>query len=101
MAGKRQHFVPRFLQQAFSSRLDGDTLLTYVYRKGKSPFETSTRHVGVGNYFYSKSNDSFLDDLITEAEQQKYSGLVRQLRIDGDLGSVETQHIAEMMAHIL
>ncbi len=69
MSGKRQHFVPQFLQRPFASLEDGKSCLTYVYRKNKLPFETSTRHVGVGNHFYSKSDDAFLDDLITEAEQ--------------------------------
>lgn len=72
MAGKRQHYIPRFLQRGFLDASDSKADRTWLYRRGTKPRLVGIRDVGVGEYFYSKlSSDGIktLDDLITESER--------------------------------
>jgi hypothetical protein len=41
MAGKRQHFIPQFIQSGFASHVSGDEIYTWVYRKEAKPFNTN------------------------------------------------------------
>jgi uncharacterized protein DUF4238 len=79
MGGKRQHFVPRFLQSGFGSHRNGDEVFTWVYRKGAATFNTNVANVGVEGLFYTEGDDPYVDDLITEAESD-FSKLVEDLR---------------------
>lgn len=100
MAGKRHHIIPRFLQKGFASRIDGEAIFTWLYRKGKvGPKEVSTKDTIVSEHFYGKGELS-ADDVITELERTSLSPLVDSLR-DGrcDL-LVESQNISELIAHL-
>lgn len=73
MAGKRQHYIPRFLQRGFLA--DGGTGAerTYLHRRNAQPTLVGIRDVGVEEYFYSKLNidgSANLDDVITAIEQE-------------------------------
>lgn len=71
MAGRRQHYIPRFLQRGFlAACLDGKER-TWLHRRGAAPKLVGISDVGVSEYFYSRpSNDGVrtLDDRITEIE---------------------------------
>jgi hypothetical protein len=98
MSGKRQHFVPRFLQAGFASHKRGESSLTWVYRRGKEPFNTNIINVGVEGQFYSIDGDGTADDGLTALEGQ-FSALVGDLK----LGSVEASRAArlpELIAHL-
>src|SRR5688500_17203019 len=71
MAGRRQHYIPQFLQRGFLSTQSDQADLTWLHLRNTPPRLVSTRDVGVGEYFYSKlaaDGSSTLDDLITELE---------------------------------
>jgi hypothetical protein len=78
VAGKRQHYLPVFLQTGFASSPNGRR--TWLYRKNAEAKEVGIRDVGSEEYFYGDASDTTLDDEITEAETTEYSNLVHQLR---------------------
>jgi hypothetical protein len=81
MAGKRHHIIPRFLMKGFASRVDGENIFTWVYRKKSNPFEANTKNINIENYFYGKENENaYADDKITLLEKNKLSPLVNELR---------------------
>jgi hypothetical protein len=98
MTGKRQHFLPRFLQKGFASRVRGDDLFTWVYGKDKHAFETNTINVGVEGKFYAANGDSEVDRMITEAEGG-FASAIDQLRA-GAAGPVAAGYIPELLAHL-
>ncbi|PSB57884.1 DUF4238 domain-containing protein [Chamaesiphon polymorphus] len=98
MAGIRQHFIPRFLQNGFASHVTGDKFCTWVYRKGVEPFNANTTKTGVEGYFYSQDDDPQVDDEITAAES-RFTSLVNNLRNEGETAKLESDKIAELIAH--
>lgn len=109
MAGKRQHYVPRFLQRGF---LDNSTLeaeRTWLHRRGAPARLVGIRDVGVGEYFYSKLGTGgarTLDDLITDLEgplDQEIKAL-RTMPIDQTVDAAVaarlTAHLAMRTAHM-
>lgn len=97
MAGKRQHFIPQFLQRGFLTRVQRNQEFTCVYRKNAAPFQTNIKNVGVEGFFYSAAeNDA--DEVITGAEDG-LGRLVNELRRgDGELP--ETARFPELFAHL-
>jgi hypothetical protein len=98
MSGKRQHFIPRFLQEGFASHRNGDEAFTWVYRKGKSAFNTNIINVGIEGLFYTEAQDTEVDDAITDAENA-FSNLVQELRI-GRCDTACHPQIATLLAHL-
>jgi hypothetical protein len=98
MAGKRQHFIPRFLQEGFASHTSGDEAFTWVHRKGAPPFKANIINVGVEGRFYTEEDDTHADDLITDAEGP-FSTLVQTLRTSTP-GAVSDPQIARLIAHL-
>ena len=98
MAGKRQHFIPRFLQEGFASHTTGDAAFTWVYRKGTPPFTTNIINVGVESLFYTEEDDTQADDLITDAEGP-FSTLVHTLRTTTP-AAVSDPDIPRLIAHL-
>ncbi|PXX28030.1 MULTISPECIES: hypothetical protein [Burkholderia] len=109
MAGKRQHYVPRFLQRGFLNDPLDEAQRTWLHRRGAKERLVGIRDVGVGEYFYSKlSTDgtATLDDLITEVE----GDLDRELsilkgaqlgeRIDPCVAARLTAHLMMRTAHV-
>lgn len=72
MAGRRQHYIPRFLQRGFLAERDTVAERTYLHRRDAQPTLVGIRDVGVGEDFYSKftgDGTKSLDDLITDIER--------------------------------
>lgn len=99
MSGKRQHFIPRFLQSGFSSHSSGDEIFTWVYRKNVEPFNTNIINTGVEGYFYSQDVDSQVDDNITAAEKS-FCELVDALRNGSKEATNDSDALAELIAHL-
>jgi hypothetical protein len=97
MSGKRQHFIPRFLQAGFASRGTNGDVFTWVHRKGEPAFECNTKNVGVEGQFYTEGADTTADDAITDAERA-FSSLVALLRDSGPSAVIETA-IPSLIAH--
>jgi hypothetical protein len=73
MAGKRQHYVPKFLQRGFLARKrsESEGEWTWWHFRGDSPKPLAITHIGVEEYFYSrlsKDGGRTLDDVITDRE---------------------------------
>jgi hypothetical protein len=98
MSGKRQHYIPRFLQEGFASRKNRDAVFTWVYRKGQRPVDTNIINVGVEGFFYTKTDDTEVDDLITKQEGP-LSELVSALR-ESESVEVSDDRIPLLIGHL-
>lgn len=98
MAGKRQHYIPRFLQEGFASHTEGSAVYTWVYRKGITPFNANIANVGVEGEFYTEGADTEVDDLITDAEGT-WASLIRAMR-SGKQADLADPQIPVLIAHL-
>lgn len=98
MSGKRQHFIPRFLQQGFVSRRTKGESFTWVYRKNAAPFETNIINSGVESFFYSTADED-ADPDITDAENE-FSSLLDDLRDGKSTALQDSQRIGALFAHL-
>jgi len=99
MAGKKNHIIPKWLQNGFASRVNGENVFTWVYRKNSEPFETNIGNSIAENYFFGKKGELNADDEMTDVETYKLSPLMNKLR-DGSLGFENSRsQIAELIAH--
>ena len=98
MAGKRQHFIPRFLQKGFASRVTKSGTFTWVFRRGVPPFNTNIINVGEEGHFYTYDSDVEADVLITKAESE-FSDLLHSIR-GGVASSLSDSRLPQMIAHL-
>ncbi len=101
MSGKRHHIVPRLLQKGFASRIQGKTVLTWLYNKktGVSKTDLSTKDIMVSENFYGKKGSLNVDDEITNIEEKKLTPLINSLRNMGCNFAESRNEIAELIAH--
>ncbi|SPC18466.1 hypothetical protein [Cupriavidus taiwanensis] len=109
MAGKRQHYIPRFLQRGFLAERTGDAERTWLHRRGTTARLVGIRDVGVGEFFYSKlpdAGENALDDLITSLECDIHTdlqGLQQAPRgdvVDSRIPARITTHLTLRTAHV-
>jgi hypothetical protein len=106
MAGKRQHYIPRFLQRGFlidrtSPATEAER--TWLHRLGAPARLVSIADVGVEDWFYSRKGlpgELTLDDAITEFEKS-FSRDVAILRrfLPGIV--VDPEHAAKTVVHLV
>lgn len=78
MAGKRHHYIPRFLQRGFlDEKAKKD--YTFMYLDGGAKRPSKIDNVGVEGFFYSAEGETDLDDKITALEG-KYAQQINELR---------------------
>jgi hypothetical protein len=70
MAGRRHHYLPRFLQRPFAHRQSGKEFYVYAHHRVRGPYPTNVVNLGQERDFYGAPNDTALDDEITRGEQQ-------------------------------
>jgi hypothetical protein len=99
VSGKRQHYIPQFLQKGFDSHSIGDEVFTWVFRKGEKPFNPNINNVGVEGYFYSENGDQILDETISSAETG-YAELVESIRKSNSVNKAQSKAISELIAHL-
>ena len=100
MAGRRQHTIPRFILKGLQSRISGDEVFVWLYRRGSKAVETNIKNVGTDRDFYGKSGQGTLDDQITELEGS-YSSLLDMLRSQTKSGPVcDAETIPNLIAHL-
>lgn len=87
MAGKRQHYIPRFLLDGFASRIQGENSYVWCFRKDSPPFESNTEKVGLQNIFYGDPGTDSLDEFITNKLETRHSTCVSQVRHERRLTS--------------
>lgn len=101
MGGKRQHYIPRFLQRGFLDGQDVGAERTWLHTRGTEPRLVGIRDVGVGEEFYSKlsaDGSKTLDELITELESGPIEDLSTIKRIPvGDL--IDPAIAVRLVAH--
>ena len=103
MAGKDQHYLPKFLQKGFKSADSGKKRdKTWVYRFDSVPTQ-SNRIEGIGHspYFYSGPSDGkklSLDEEITDVENTRLWRLVDRLR-ESQAGAADCPQDAAFLFH--
>jgi hypothetical protein len=95
--GRRQHYLPQFLQRGFTS--DDARKRTWLYRTGVAPREVGIRDVGVEEQFYSNVDDPALDDAITKIEAEEFSGAIEQMRNE-KIGYLVNASVPKLVAHL-
>lgn len=99
MAGKRHHFLPRFLLSGFASKVQKNEAYCWVYRKAGQHFEANITKVGVEKFFYGDLDNDFADSVITDAEP-KYAEFLNELRSSSVDRPVDPLLAAEFTVHL-
>ena len=105
MAGKRQHYIPRFLQRGFlapGNVADGGDR-TWLHLRGRTPRLTGIRDVGVESHFYSRpSHDGSrtLDDLITDIESVFLGDLRYACEAEVEQ-RLDSDRVARLVTHLM
>lgn len=106
MAGKRQHYIPRFLQRGFlanSSCLANKKDRTWLHRIGYPARLVGIKDIGVEDWFYSRKSaagEVTLDDAITEFELS-FSRNIKNLRSTEPGTSVDPVYAAQTVMHLV
>lgn len=109
MAGRRQHYVPQFLQRGFLVDADEEAERTWLHRRSAEARLVGIRDVGVREYFYSKlstDGSASLDDLITSQERGLDADLASMrstpagTEIDPTIAARLTAHLTLRTAHV-
>ena len=98
MSGTRHHFIPRFLQKGFASRLTTKDTYCWTFSIGKEAYQANIKNIGIENLFYSVTSETELDDKITYEEANVYVPLIDRLRTN-EFGDHDIEPICEMLAH--
>lgn len=99
MAGIRHHILPRFLLKGFASKVAGQAVFTWVYRKGGKVFEANIVNVGVEKHFYGKEGELNVDDEITDVERG-FAILLDELRGKDNAYEILDPKIADFVGHL-
>ena len=100
MAGKRQHYLPRFLLRGFSSKTEGEKSFVWYFRKGIDPKEISIRDVALSKSFYGASGIGTLDETITESEQ-KFGPVIDRLRKEVRVTTKDLPTVIDLVVNIV
>lgn len=98
MAGKRQHFIPRFLQRGFSIEKEGK-FFSCLCRKEVIKENIVIENIGLENKFYTLAGDSSIDDKITYKETYIYSKIVREL-VNGTFNMDDIESLSDFVFHM-
>lgn len=94
MAGRRHHYLPRFLQRQFAHRQSGKQFYVYAHHRVRGSYPTNILNLGQERDFYGSPDDTALDDEITQGEQQL--AMTVQMLSAGE--EVATKDIASLIA---
>lgn len=100
MAGKRQHYIPRFLLKGFSSKTEGHKDFVWYFRKGGNPAEISIRDVAVSSKFYGAPGPETVDETITSMEQH-FGPAIERLRIDRRISPKDLPTLVEFVVNMV
>lgn len=99
MAGRGQHYIPRFLQRGF---ICNNQEQVYFYSKiKKEVIKTNIGNIGLGRDFYSSPEDTYLDDVITEHENKIISPLIDVLRSIESDNIVDSSTATTLISHFI
>ena len=97
MSGRRQHFLPKFLQRGFTTTPGSER--TWLYWQSEEPREVGIRDVGIETDFYSEAGNATVDDAITDIESNEFSAIVGRARESG-AGSFYDPGLPRLLAHL-
>lgn len=97
MSGKRQHFIPQFLQTGFSVPGPKRQSQVWVFHRTHGCFRTNIANAGVQGRFYADSDDHDADTAITSVEGE-HADLVADLR-SGSKSALRDPLIPQMLTH--
>ena len=100
MSGDRQHFFPRFLAKGFASKTKKKEVYTWVFVKDRKPYEANIKNIGIEKHFYGTPENSQVDDLITEKENE-FAIFIEQLRKEKYEIDLDSRLPAEFIAHLI
>lgn len=99
MAGKRHHYLPKFLLSGFCFKQTGKESYCWVYRKTGSEYETNIKNIGVEGYFYGRPEETDLDDRIT-CEETEFANLVQSLRSSCAGILADQERVSRLVVHL-
>lgn len=70
MAGRRHHYLPRFLQRPFAFRQKSKHFYVHAHHRAHGAYGTNVMELGQELDFYGGPEDPSLDDAITAGEKQ-------------------------------
>lgn len=70
MAGRRHHYLPRFLQRPFAFHQKGKHFYVHAHHRAHGSFGSNVMELGQEVDFYGGPDDPSLDDKITAGEKQ-------------------------------
>lgn len=102
MAGKRQHYIPRFLQRGFLAECNDGAERTWLHRRGAGAKLIGIRDIGVEEYFYSRPSNNgtrTLDDQITKIERSILFDLENLRKATVGI-EIDSRAAARLVAHL-
>ncbi|MBS0225570.1 MAG: DUF4238 domain-containing protein [Proteobacteria bacterium] len=69
MSGRKQHYLPRFLQHPFAFKENGTRFYVYAHHRAHGSYPANAMNLGQELDFYSGPDDTSLDDAITVTEK--------------------------------
>jgi hypothetical protein len=98
VAGRKHHHVPQLLQRRFGTKGAKSTTVV-VYNADKEPFQVNTAKFGAERDFYADGGNFFVDDLITEFENDIQSFVIRL--VEGDTEALADRlTISALITHL-
>lgn len=98
MAGRRQHYIPRFLMKGFASTTKRQGRILFAHWRDKVE-HVDVRAIGAENNFYGDGNQSPLDETITQAEH-RFASIIRYCIEKSAIDtSVDEKELRRMLVH--
>ena len=97
MSGKRQHYIPRFLQSGFAVPGPQSRPQVWVFHRDHGFYRTNITNAGVQGWFYTDDDDHDADTVITSVEGE-YADLVADLRSHSG-SALRSPLIPQMLTH--
>ena len=99
MAGRKQHFIQRFLLKGFAFNAPNGTNRVWVYPKDGKIFPSALEGYGAERDFYGKPGESELDDGISEQEIKRFNKFLEESRTTSDQ-DLRADEAAEFAIHV-
>lgn len=101
MAGRKQHYIPQQLMRGFAV-MRGKTEGLFLYRLGNTGgAPVNMADTNSMRYFYSGSDDTTLDDSITDAECNEFGHALHKARTGIALQPADERTLRRFVAHLV
>jgi hypothetical protein len=96
---RRQHIIPRFLINAFSSRSKGKAQHAYLFRRGAPGRECNTRTLLTERLFYGEPNETGVEALL-QLDEDRFAPTHRTVLATGRLSEGELHVLLDFVGHL-